>query len=74
MEAFIDFSEGELIEDGVLNQGASPYHCEKNTLRHIFPVQIGKLPVCITESGSQPLYGNIIGVQVPKCQFPLGDK
>lgn len=24
VEAFIDFSEGELIEDGVLNQGASP--------------------------------------------------
>lgn len=24
VEAFIDFSEGELIEDGVLNQGVSP--------------------------------------------------
>lgn len=31
MEAFIDFSEGELIEEGVLNQGASLKNKNKNS-------------------------------------------
>lgn len=39
VEAFIDFSEGELIEDGVLNQGASPNleKTQNKTLKAHFP-------------------------------------
>lgn len=33
IEAFIDFSEGELIEDGVLNQGTSPNLGQKNKIK-----------------------------------------